>query len=188
MNTWFAVSYALLWIVVLALSAVAATMFRQLGIMVMGTARGVGASGIPVGKKFPSLAGDIQSAERAESTSSPRPKLVFFGAPYCAECKELLPTVRSISSSGNVDVEFMIFGSPEESAKYAAENELHMPIVPLDDDTARKYDVAAVPFAFALDGEGFVKAKGLAGSIDALHQLVAQVAEPPVRLPVAMVS
>ena len=53
MNTFFWISYTMLWILVVPLVILNLVLFRQLGIMVMGTARGVNQSGIPVGHKIP---------------------------------------------------------------------------------------------------------------------------------------
>jgi long-subunit fatty acid transport protein len=57
-----------------------AVLFRQLGLMVMGSARGADDSGISVGRRLPAL--DLIDARTgaAVNVHDQRPQLVFFGS------------------------------------------------------------------------------------------------------------
>jgi len=79
MSSFFWGSYTLLWLLVGALTLLNLVLFRQLGIFIMGTARGIHRSGIPVGHRLP-------IAESSTTTGAPwstaqvvgRPHLLFF--------------------------------------------------------------------------------------------------------------
>ncbi|WP_231638504.1 hypothetical protein [Paenibacillus sp. JCM 10914] len=87
MSTFFWISYVVLWLLVVPLVVLNLILFRQLGIMVMGTARGINQSGVPVGKPLPSVTTTIlQGGEWSTNEIHGTPSLMLFGSPTCKEC------------------------------------------------------------------------------------------------------
>lgn len=175
MSEVFWVSYGVLWVVLLASLVLTAVLFRQLGIVIMGTARGVNDSGYPVGKTLPDI-----SVKKLDGTQwSPRdevgqPHLVFFGAPYCEECKELMPVLRELAQQQGLGLVTFLYSTPNEKATtYVDRMQIPQPVIPITDKAGREYDVDVVPFAYAIDRRGVIRQKGLATSEERLREMAA---------------
>lgn len=175
MNTWLVVSMVALWCVVLALAIMNIVLFRQLGIFVMGSARGVEASGIPLGKKLPqqrlqtAAGGEWSPADWAGS-----PFLVFAGGTYCSECASLMPVLRELDQAGVRLVVFLFFDKRDKLDEYLREHEVPGTVIPTSQELGHTYDFAAVPFAYAVDERGAVVMKGLAGNRPRLAEYAAK--------------
>lgn len=163
MSTWWEISSIVQWVVILALAIMNAVLFRQLGIMIMGSQRGIDMSGIPVGRKLPQ--------DRLESVSGTgwapadwlgEKYLVFFGGTYCSECAGLMPVLREISDSGLRLAVMMFSNGPEDLREYIAKNDPPGLIIPTSQELGYKFDAVAVPYAYAVGERGEVISKGLA--------------------------
>lgn len=174
MNTWLAVSVVLLWVVVLGLAVMNAVLFRQLGIMVMGSARGIESSGVPVGKRPPQdrLAA-IDATDWAPGDWRGSRFLIFCGGTYCSDCASLIPTLKEMHGAGLRLVTLMFFDTHDELRSYVGEHSFPGVVIPTSQELGHNYDVVAVPFAYAIDERGVVVGKGLAGNRQRLLELSA---------------
>jgi hypothetical protein len=163
MNTWLIGAMLAQWIVILALVVMNAVLFRQLGIIIMGSARGVEASGIPVGKKPPQDRLAALDGDWAPSDWSGQSYLIFFAGTYCSECAQLWPTLRQLHERGLQLVVMLFHNDPDESAAYVREHDVPGVVIPTDQETGHRFDAVAVPFAYVIDARGGVAAKGMAG-------------------------
>src|SRR5438552_14620065 len=93
-NIWI-ISYVALWVLVLALGLLVLLLYRQLGIMYLGSAEGVSRDGLPKGTTAPdfSLADQYGNVQRLSSYRG-RPVLLVFGSPSCTPCRTLLPQME----------------------------------------------------------------------------------------------
>lgn len=172
----FVLSYAVLWGLVLASLILNVVLFRQLGIMVMGTARGVEDSGIPVGKLLPSLElRTIDDAPWSTTALGGQPSLLFFGATYCRECREVMPLIRTLQARDDLDVVVFLFGDDGRgsAAAYAGKFALRGPVIAIDSASAKKLDVEVSPFAYVVGVRGSVVAKGLAADAQRISGMLA---------------
>lgn len=155
-------------------------LFRQLGIMIMGTTRGLDDSGIRVGRLLPDLALTTVDGSDWSPRGGGSPSLVFFGAPHCVECKNITPLLSELDRSYGIRVVSLIFGDRDAASNYAAAEGLPSPVVSIGDAEGRAFDVEATPFAYAVDSDGIVVSKGLANSPDRIRQFAeACGARPP---------
>lgn len=171
MSGWFWLSYVLLWILTAALLLMCALLFRQLGIVVMGTARGVNDSGIKLGKPLTEVTLETHDGSSwAPSNWNGKPYLVIFAGPFCAECKKLWPGLRTLRQELDVEVMLLLFGTPEDTVPYAEKYRLS-PVATITQEEGRAFDVEATPFVYAVDASGAVRMKGLANSPDRLEEM-----------------
>ena len=167
MSGWLIASLVLLWLVVLVTLGLCLLIFRQLGIMVMGTARGVNESGIPPGRRLPALRlRTVAGAEWSPDVQAGRPYLLFFGAPHCRECVELMPSLRGLAGDTGVHLVTLMFAGAGEAHAYAAQHGLPDPVVPIGEREAKALDVEVTPFAYAVDAAGVIRDRGLATSVE----------------------
>lgn len=172
MSGWLVASLVLLWVVVLVTLGLSLLIFRQLGIMVMGTARGVNDSGIPAGRRLPALRlRSVTGAEWSPDAQAGRPYLLFFGAPHCRECAELMPSLRGLADDTGVQLVTLMFAGPGEARAYASEHGLPEPVVPIGEREAKALDVEVTPFAYAVDAGGVIRDKGLANSVERIRRM-----------------
>jgi methylamine dehydrogenase accessory protein MauD len=166
------VSYIVLWLVVLVLLVLVILLYRQLGIMYLGSAEGVSRDGIELG----TLAPDFRLTDQYGNVQRPidyrgRPLLVLFGSPNCGPCKVLLPELHEWAADHpEVGVLWLNLASAEENARYAQDNGATLPMsahTPAD-GVVERFKVRVTPFLFFLDERGIVRAKGLANTRDAL--------------------
>ncbi|MDQ3928734.1 MAG: TlpA family protein disulfide reductase [Chloroflexota bacterium] len=166
------VSYIVLWLVVLVLLVLVILLYRQLGIMYLGSAEGVSRDGLDLGAQAPDFAltdqyGNLQRPADYRG----RPLLLLFGSPNCGPCKVLLPELHAWASDHpHVGVLWLNLASREENLRYAKEMgaTLPMPAHTPADGVVEHFKVRVTPFLFFLDEQGIVRAKGLANSREAL--------------------
>src|SRR5215210_2450716 len=111
------ISYIVLWVLVLALGLLVLLLYRQLGIMYLGSAEGVSRDGLPPGTKAPdfSLEDQVGNAHRLADYRG-RPAVVLFGSPHCSPCRILLPQLHDWAKAHpDVAVLWLNAASPDES-------------------------------------------------------------------------
>jgi methylamine dehydrogenase accessory protein MauD len=161
------VSYIVLWVLVLALAVLVLLLYRQLGIMYLGTAEGVSRDGLDRGKTAPDFTLTDQHGNiHRLSAYRGRPVVLLFGSPHCSPCRLLLPQLQDWARKHpQVAVLWLNAASPEESARFVAETGTTLPVLPYSptpkDNLMDLYRVRVTPFTFFLDADGVIRAKGL---------------------------
>lgn len=159
------VSYIVLWLLVLVLIALVILLYRQLGIMYLGSAEGVSRDGLDRGAKAPdfSLTDQYGNLQRLADYRG-KPSVLVFGSPHCSPCRILLPQLHDWARShSEVGVLWLNAASPEESLKFVSDTGASLPIAPYspEENLMDRYRVRVTPFMFLLDENGIVRAKGL---------------------------
>lgn len=162
------ISYIVLWVLVLVLVLLVLLLYRQLGIMYLGSAEGVSRDGLPKGKKAPefNLTDQYGNAQRLASYAG-RPTVLLFGSPHCGPCRTLLPQLDDWAAAHpEVGVVWLNAASPEESLKFASEMGAVLPIASYtpEENLMDKYRVRVTPFMFIVDEGGTIRVKGLLNS------------------------
>ena len=170
------ISYIALWAVVLFQGAMIFLLLRQLGLMYLGTAQGIARDGLPVGQRAPDF--DVANLEgRSVSLADFRglPLLLIFGSPTCTPCRHLIPDLNAFAheQKENLRVLFLSRGEAEDTRRFASEFGVQVPVAVHPDETLPdKYKARVSPFAFLIDGDGIIRAKGLANNRDHLQILL----------------
>ena len=172
---WLA-SYIVLWGVVLFQGVAIFVLLRQLGIMYLGTAQGVARDGLAPGSKAPDfIVEGIDGRPLSLAGYRGRSLLLVFGSPTCGPCRALIPDLHQFAAerAAEIDVLFLSHGTTDDARRLAQELEIHVPVASHPDESlAEKYKARVTPFAFLIDGEGVVRAKGLANNHAHLEMLV----------------
>ena len=170
------VSYIVLWGVVLFQGAVIFVLLRQLGLMYMGSAQGVGRDGLAPGERAPEFAlPDLAGRLVSQADFRGQPLLLVFGSTACAPCRGLIPDLNAVARerAAELQVLYLSRGDLEETQRFVDELDVRVPVaLHPDHELPDKYKARVTPFAFVIDGEGIVRAKGLANNRDHLEQLL----------------
>lgn len=162
------VSYIVLWGLVLALGVLVLLLYRQLGIMYLGSAQGVSRDGLNKGTRAPDFSlADQHGQVRALHDYKGRDVALIFGSPHCSPCRILLPQLHDWARSHpDVAVLWLNAASPEESLRFVSETGATLPILPYtpQENLLDRYRVRVTPFIFMIDEKGTIRAKGLVNS------------------------
>jgi methylamine dehydrogenase accessory protein MauD len=162
------VSYVVLWIFVVGLAVLVLLLYRQLGIMYLGTAEGVSRDGLAKGTRAPDFSLTDQYGHKQQLSSyKGRPVLLLFGSPHCSPCRMLLPQLHEWARQHqDISVIWLNSASPEESSRFVSETGATLPVAPYepDDNLLDKYKVRVTPFMFMVDENGIIRTKGLVNS------------------------
>lgn len=171
------VSYIVLWILVLGLALLVLLLYRQFGLMYLGTAEGVSRDGLQKGTRAPdfTLTDQHGTAHRLSSYRG-RPVLLLFGSPHCSPCRTLLPQLQDWARNRrDVAVLWLNASSREESLRFVSDTGMALPVLPFppDNNLMDQFKVRVTPFLFMLDEQGVVRSKGLVntrGGLDLYYQ------------------
>ena len=174
-GAWLA-SYIALWAVVLFQGVIIFLLLRQLGVMYLGTARGVARDGLAPGQRAPDFTlPDLEGRPVSLVDFRGLPLLLIFGSPTCVPCRALIPDLNVLASERREELRvlFLSQGRVDDTRRFASEAAVQVPVAAHpDDDLPGKYKARVTPFAFLIDGEGIIRAKGLANNRDHLDLLL----------------
>jgi methylamine dehydrogenase accessory protein MauD len=170
MSGWWAVSYAVLWVVVIALSVLVVALARQIGTLHLRLGpRGaleIDAEGPPLGEA-PEPVDLADTAGRRLAVGGPGdPQFLLFVSPSCPICREVLPSLGVAASLGDM-----------RPVVISDDQRMHPEIPPgvpavASPELAQAYRVPGTPYAVLLDGVGIVRAKGIVNTIEQMEGLV----------------
>jgi methylamine dehydrogenase accessory protein MauD len=158
-------SYIVLWILVIGLAILVLLLYRQLGIMYLGTAEGVSRDGLERGTRAPDFnLADQYGTEQRLSNYKGKPVALVFGSPNCGPCRTLIPELHEWARRHpDVAVLWLNSATPSDSLRFVNETGATLPVAPYstDDNLLNTYKVRVTPFLFMLDENGIIRAKGL---------------------------
>lgn len=172
---WLA-SYIALWAVVMFQGAVIFVLLRQLGVIYLGTARGVSDDGLDIGAKAPDFSVRQLNGESLSLASFQSKALVLvFGSPTCAPCRGLIPDLNMFAHEREreLGVLFLSRGDDESARRLANELSIEVPVASHpDEDLPNQYQARVTPFAFLIGKDRTIRAKGLANNREHLELLL----------------
>ena len=151
-SVWIA-SYVLLWLAVLALSLAIVALLRQIGVL---HAR-LHPMGVHFGGEGPEL-GSIAAPVTGLAYADAPLTLLAFTSPTCEVCKVLRPSLDAIKRSYR---------------------DVQVRILDLDDATRptfTAFNVRSTPYVVAVGGDGTVKGRGVANSLEQVEELMQEAA------------
>lgn len=175
-------SQALLWAAVLALGFLLLGLLRRLALLqwrldevTAVTPSRIGRDGLPPGRAapdfaLPSTGGSIV----ALADFGGRPRLVAFVQPGCGPCGEVVPALNAVHRRGEVAVIAVASGEPADNRAWAERHGAEFPVlVQQHREVARRYEVFATPYAFVVDEQGRIAAKGIVNNAQHVDFLLA---------------
>lgn len=160
------VSYIILWLLVLGMGVLIFLLYRQLGVMYLGSAEGVSRDGLPVGSPAPdfNIQDQYGNMQHLAAYRGKKPLYLVFGSPGCTPCRVLMPQLNEWAAQHpEIQVVWLNAASPEETLKYASDMGADVPMIAItpDDKIMERYRVRVTPFSFMVDEQGVIRAKGL---------------------------
>ena len=176
MEGWWAVSYLVLWCLVVMLCIVIVALARQIGTLHLRLGpRGaleMDAEGPPLGEAPQPF--DVSDVEGGSlSIGGPgRAQLLLFVSPGCHICHQVMPGVPAAAAAGSfaphviTDVDRI-----DTQAAFAGKRSSSAPLIP-GPEIARAYGIPGTPYVVMLDDRGIVRAKGTVNNLEQLEGLV----------------
>ena len=180
MTTPWLVSYIVLWAIVLGLAFLLLGTLRSLGLLQwkfdeLVATRPVrkGREGLDPGNKAPDFTlPSTMDSEISLSDHAGREVLLVFTQAGCRPCHEIAPELNRLQEAGKFQVLVVNHGEHNETQAWADDIEACFPIVTQNEwETSKGYQVFATPYAFLIDEEGTIAAKGMASTPQYLRYL-----------------
>jgi methylamine dehydrogenase accessory protein MauD len=173
------ISNVLLWVAVVVLGGVVLALVRQIGVLherVFPVGALVAPGGPKVGEAAPvatvtDLAGTPVRLGGADAAG--RRTLLFFLSPTCPVCKTLLPVVLDLARSERPAARVVLASDGDEAEHRAFATRADLKDVPyvLSREVGLAYQVAKLPYAVLIGGDGVLQAKGLVNTREHLESL-----------------
>jgi methylamine dehydrogenase accessory protein MauD len=172
------VSQALLWIVVLLLAVAVLALARQVGVLHERIAP-VGALAMGRGPQPGEAAPKISARTLAGGSlniggplRTGAMQLLFFVAPTCPVCKNLLPTTKAFAQTEGIDLVLIGDGDADEHRAMADRFGISHDQFVNAPEVGRAYQVGKLPYAVLISELGIIVAQGLVNTREHLESLV----------------
>ena len=175
MEGWWAASYIVLWLLVVALCFVVVALARQIGTLHLRMGpRGaleMDDEGPPLHEAPPPV--DVMALnDQPVSVGGPgHAQLLLFVSPGCHLCEAVLPSLRAVSETGGMMPLVLADADAEETRSVYGGRRLGAPVVP-SQKIAQGYRVPGTPYVVILDEMGLVRAKGAVNNLEQMEGLV----------------
>ncbi len=171
-------SQIVLWLMMLVTAGAVLALARQIGVLHERIAP-VGAlaigKGPQPGEAAPAvtaraLNGDTRTIGGVARDGALR--MLFFVAPSCPVCKQLIPTARRFARSENVELTFVGDGDGAQHRAMAEEHGIALDRFIVSADAGRAYHVGKLPYAVLVDPAGTIVSQGLVNTREHLESLL----------------
>jgi methylamine dehydrogenase accessory protein MauD len=174
-----AITFVLLWLVVIIMAVVIWALARQVGVLHERIAPAGALSlrnGLSIGGAAPVVNVELVNGDSltiGTKTPGGRSTLLFFFSPTCPICKELLPIIKRSTTSERDWVDVLLAGDGDASEHQQILLGLDMQdfALTLSPQLGIAYHVGKLPYAALIDGEGQLLAAGLVNSREHLESL-----------------
>ncbi|MDQ3661030.1 MAG: hypothetical protein M3454_08265 [Actinomycetota bacterium] len=177
MQGWWAVSYGLLWLLVVMLCVIVVALARQIGTLHLRLGpRGaleIDSEGPPLGEAPPALEAITLDGQSMTLGGPGRAQLLLFVSSGCLVCEEVLPSLETVARSHGLVPQVIADASSEhEEVRAQVATKTRAPVV-VSSEAIRTYAVPGTPYVVVLDELGAVRAKATVNNMEQLEGLVA---------------
>jgi methylamine dehydrogenase accessory protein MauD len=140
-----------------------------------------GRLGLLPGTKAPAFTlSDVQGTRIALKGFAGRRVLLVFTKNDVHPWQQLLPELNRLQQQGNLQVLLIETGAPEAAKQLTCESHAAFPVLVQETrNLAKRYRVHAMPFAFLIDEQGIIRARGTVTNRQHLDFLLADAAKEP---------
>ncbi len=174
-----------LWVLFFAVLLLVLVLYRQFGLLYLGSGGRVALTGLAPGSRAPEgqpvLIDDRESRIDWSSPGLDRATLVVFGGPRCPICEKLISELDDAAALWGelVDIIFVDRTSDDTSrTRVLPATHSWAYCVSLDDALYHDFDVEVSPYAFLVDTSGTVLNKRIVNSLDHLAWVVETAVSP----------
>ena len=173
MHGWWAVSYVVLWLLVIGLALLSLALARQVGTLHLRLGpRGA----LEIDHEGPPLGEAPEPLELADLDGRPislggpgQSQLVLFVSPDCPVCHDMLPSLPAAARAGGLAP--LVVADLQPGDVHHLLDRVRAPVAPAP-LAFERYGVPGTPFAVVIDGMGVVRAKGTVNNLEQLEGLV----------------
>lgn len=171
MNSWWAISFVVLWLVVIVLSVLVVALARQVGALHMRLGpRGaleMDSEGPTLDAPAPSRR-TLDTEGRALTVGGEGSQFLLFVSPSCPICRDVLPSVHAVARQGRL-TPIVVVDDSDASSLPRAPREAATVAGP---EIAEAFAIPGTPYAVILDSAGIVRAKGTVNNLEQMEGLV----------------
>lgn len=172
-------SNILLWVLQLFFIFCVFMIFRQFGTVYLSSSEAISRDGIAIGDKVVQFDGEsFFSNERIPVNSLlTKPTIITFVSSGCKACKDLIPEWNEAYLKYNDKINFVLIGvGSKDNFENFTKNRTVRGELLLDPDRSilSAFKVRVTPFAFIINGEGVIKAKGLCNGMEHISGMISQ--------------
>jgi methylamine dehydrogenase accessory protein MauD len=172
---WWAASYVVLWLLVIALAMVVVALARQIGTLHLRLGPRGALEMDAEGPELGSRAIEIETSDtKGRSVALGRlgeDQLLLFVSPTCHVCERVLPALPAVARAGRLTPYVITDADAEETALQFAHKRVDAPIV-AGVAIAQAYEIPGTPYIVATDADGIVQAKGTVNNLEQVEGLV----------------
>jgi thiol-disulfide isomerase/thioredoxin len=171
----FYLSYAVLWFLLVVVSILVLLLYRHFGFISMGSLEGVQRDGLAVGERAPTITGSAPDGTERRWQPGELPSFVIFAAPECEPCATVLPHIGRLARVGDGSVRMLAVAEGRQESAQRLVEKFALPFECIAEGgygAFSGYRVRVTPFAFVLNEDGRVVAKGLCNSTSRLRELL----------------
>ncbi len=174
------VSVALLWVLMIVLSVLVVVLYRQFGLIYIGSRSRIEQTGLQVGSSAPEGLGlrveDEDTSWSWNVDGAARGTFVLMADPDCRLCADLIPRLNGVAEKWLGTVRLIVLDS-DKAARPDWSRELPWPrawmyAVDTSGEMQKRFDVQATPFGFLVDGKGTVVEKGLVNAPSHIDSMI----------------
>jgi methylamine dehydrogenase accessory protein MauD len=166
------------WAVMLVMAGAIFALARQVGVLheriapVGALAIGKGPQPGEAAPRLTAVALDGSPRTIGGIGASGRLRMLFFVAPSCPVCKQLIPTARRFARSEEVDLLFVGDGDAAQHRSMAEAHDIAPGWFVNSAEAGRAYHVGKLPYAVLIDPAGTIVSQGLVNTREHLESLM----------------
>jgi methylamine dehydrogenase accessory protein MauD len=173
---WWSLSYAVLWLVVVAEGIGLLVVARAVGAIVLGSRDAIERDGLTLGKHAPDFEA-ISAGGRKVGLSDllQTYSALIFASPSCRICRTLLPGLSTLAHrlDGHARIVILLRGSVEDAQLMQEEIGPAFQVWAIGlHGVAERFRTRVSPYLQVLDPSGVVRSKGLVNNIDHVEHLL----------------
>jgi methylamine dehydrogenase accessory protein MauD len=176
LNGWWAVSYGLLWLLVVMLCVIVVALARQIGTLHLrlGPRGALEADfeGPPLGEAPPALEATDLDGHPVTIGGPGRAQLLLFVSSGCIVCAEVLPALEAIARGHDLSPLVVADATSEDEVVRAHVSTKTRAPVTESAEAVRSYAVPGTPYVVVLDELGAVRAKATVNNMEQFEGLV----------------
>lgn len=175
MEGWWAVSYVVMWVLVVVLTVVVVALARQIGTLHLRLGpRGaleMDDEGPPLGEAPPHEETTDSQGRHARIGGPGEAQLLLFVSPGCHLCEQVLPSLPVVGRKHELAPYVLADADADEVVSQYERRRLDARVVSAN-LIAQRYRVPGTPYVVVLDRLGVVRAKGTVNNLEQLEGLV----------------
>lgn len=175
-----AVAVILLWIIVIVLSILVMLLYRQFGLVYLGSGQRIRLTGLAIGKHAPAdQSAELDGVTREldwSAVGAGRGTMLIFGGARCPICEELLPELNEAERLWGKLVDFVFVDRPlragDAERRSLPEGRRWRYAFSPDASLHEAFDVEVTPYGFLVNNQGVLISKRIINSVDHIAMVI----------------